>query len=84
MSLGQASLSMSSSSMLSMMVLVLLTAHMQQASALYHTSSEVLHWFSHWAAKRPDVLRCACSGLAVAGCKLLNTLLEAGAREITA
>jgi hypothetical protein len=49
-----------------MLLVVLLAAHLQQASALYHTSSEVLHWFSHWAAKRPDVLRCACSRVAVA------------------
>lgn len=44
-----------------LVVLVLLTSHLQQASALYHTSSELLHWFSHSAGKRPDILRCACS-----------------------
>lgn len=27
------------------------------ASSLYHTSSEILHWFSHSAAKHPSVLR---------------------------
>lgn len=37
---------------------LVLSLQLQQVSALYHTSSEVLHWFSHWAAKRPDVLRC--------------------------
>lgn len=40
-----------------MLVWLVAVLHLQQASALYHTSSEILHWFSHCAAKRPDTLR---------------------------
>lgn len=49
-------------------ILLLLLHSLRQGQALYHTSSEVLHWFSHSAAKHPSVLRCeACTGVCMSG-----------------
>jgi hypothetical protein len=46
---------------ISLLLLLAGVVHLQQASALYHTSSEVLHWFKQWSTKRSDLLRCGSS-----------------------
>jgi hypothetical protein len=40
-----------------LLLLVLLLHTPCPSHGLYHTSSEVLHWFSHTAAKYPSLMR---------------------------
>jgi hypothetical protein len=47
----------SSSTYLVLLLLVLLLHTPCPSHGLYHTSSEVLHWFSHTAAKYPSLMR---------------------------